>query len=90
MKTFSMCLLLSLAALLPVESWAQAPSDMSCQELWMARNQIYADAGYCFKTARAKAVFGEGCFPPYGQMNRPQQQRVAELQRWETMRTCPK
>jgi YARHG domain len=37
-------------------------SDASCQELWVARNQIYKDAGYCFKTARAREHFGNaGC-----------------------------
>jgi hypothetical protein len=56
----------------------------------MARNQIYADVGYCFKTARAKSVFGNACFPPYGKMNREQQARVTELERWEALRHCPK
>jgi hypothetical protein len=71
-------------------SWAQDASEMSCAELWMARNQIYADTGYCFKTARAKAVFGDACFPPYGKMNLQQQQKVAEIKRWEAARYCPK
>ena len=35
-------------------------SDSSCQELWVARNQIYKNAGYCFKTARAREFFGNG------------------------------
>lgn len=34
----------------------------SCQDLWVARNQIYKDAGYCFKTSRAIRFFGNaGC-----------------------------
>ncbi|KAF0125920.1 MAG: hypothetical protein FD152_2704 [Xanthobacteraceae bacterium] len=34
----------------------------SCQDLWMERNQIYKNAGYCFSTARAIRVFGNaGC-----------------------------
>jgi hypothetical protein len=33
-------------------------SKSSCQELWAARNQIYKNAGYCFKTARAREYFG--------------------------------
>ena len=32
----------------------------SCQELWVARNQIYKNSGYCFKTARAREFFGNG------------------------------
>jgi hypothetical protein len=34
----------------------------SCSSLWYERNQIYKDAGYCFKTARAIRAFGNsGC-----------------------------
>lgn len=34
----------------------------SCSSLWYARNQVYKDAGYCFKTARAIRAFGNaGC-----------------------------
>ncbi|MGI3903104.1 MAG: YARHG domain-containing protein [Janthinobacterium lividum] len=33
-----------------------------CSELWFSRNQIYKGAGYCFKTTRAIAAFGNaGC-----------------------------
>lgn len=31
-----------------------------CQELWVMRNQIYKDAGYCFTSPRAIAYFGNG------------------------------
>ncbi len=30
----------------------------SCASLWYERNQVYKDAGYCFKTARAIRAFG--------------------------------
>ena len=34
----------------------------NCEFLYTMRNQIYADHGYCFKTARAISVFGnQGC-----------------------------
>jgi len=33
---------------------------LSCQDLWVLRNQIYKDHGYCFKTARARNYFGNG------------------------------
>lgn len=39
-------------------SWAQN----TCYDFWLERNQIYKDAGYCFKTARAIRTFGNaGC-----------------------------
>ena len=56
---------LSLPAVLFVpaaQSGDEVRPDSSCQELWAARNQIYKDAGYCFKTARAREHFkNDGC-----------------------------
>lgn len=44
------------------EPAARDISDFSCQQLWFARNSIYKEAGYCFKTPRAIAAFGNaGC-----------------------------
>ncbi len=35
----------------------------SCQQLWVERNSYYKARGYCFKSARAIAYFGNGgCF----------------------------
>ncbi len=39
---------------------------LNCSQLWHARNKIFADQGYCFKTARAKKAFPNNCFAPYG------------------------
>jgi hypothetical protein len=37
-------------------------ANASCASLWYERNQIYKDAGYCFKTTRAIRAFGNsGC-----------------------------
>ena len=33
-------------------------ANASCASLWYERNQVYKDAGYCFKTARAIHAFG--------------------------------
>jgi hypothetical protein len=32
----------------------------SCQSLWVERNGNYKQAGYCFRTQRAVAYFGNG------------------------------
>lgn len=41
---------------------ASGLAQASCASLWSERNQIYKDAGYCFKTARAIRAFGNaGC-----------------------------
>lgn len=67
---------------------AQDAAGMSCDQLWYARNAIYARKGFCFRTARAQDVFGPGCFPPYGRLNRSEREQVNELQYWERRRGC--
>lgn len=67
---------------------AQDYEDMSCDELWYARNSIYARNGYCFKTDRARSVFGPGCYPPYGQLRGRDRARVNEIQMWEARYGC--
>ena len=61
---------------------------MSCDELWYARNEIYAEKGYCFKTQRARAVFGRGCFPPYGRLTTREQRRVSQIEQMEFRKGC--
>ncbi|MGE3832136.1 MAG: YARHG domain-containing protein [Parvibaculaceae bacterium] len=67
---------------------AQSYGTMSCSQLWYARNAIYAQAGYCFQTARARAVFGAACFPPYGNLTAWQQREVNNIIAWERRRGC--
>ena len=74
---------------LPGLGYAQDASLMSCNELWYARNEIYARNGFCFKTARAQSVFGPGCFPPFGRLAGADKRRVDQLQSWERRRGCP-
>ncbi|MEA2856697.1 MAG: hypothetical protein QOH98_1018 [Methylobacteriaceae bacterium] len=71
-----------------VPAQAQDYSSQSCDQLWYARNSIYANAGYCFKTARAIGVFGRRCTPPYGQLSGYDQSRVSQIQMWEGRRGC--
>ncbi|MGA3302994.1 MAG: YARHG domain-containing protein [Methylovirgula sp.] len=71
----------------PVPS-VRAQAGMSCDQLWYARNQIYAREGFCFKTDRARAVFGPGCFPPFGALSGNEQVGVNALQYWERVRGC--
>jgi hypothetical protein len=67
---------------------ARDASEMSCGALWHARNAIYARNGYCFNTDRARSVFGDGCFPPYGRLSGWEKSRVDELQMWERRKGC--
>lgn len=61
---------------------------MSCNDLWRARNEIYARYGYCFKSQRAVAAFGKGCFPPYGRLSGQDKARAEDLQRRERQQGC--
>ena len=78
------------AALLMMSSTAMAQSyrDMNCDELWYARNSIYADNGYCFQTARAIRTFGTNCFSPWGELSRSEQQEVDLIRSWERRKGC--
>ncbi len=73
---------------MPSIASAQEAAYMSCNDLWYARNKIYARNGYCFKTARAREAFGPGCFPPFGQLSGWEADRVNELQMWEQRKGC--
>ena len=43
--------------------WAPMPAAaQTCEDLWYQRNEIYKAQGYCFRTKRAIAAFGNaGC-----------------------------
>ena len=80
----TVALLLGLAQ----QAQAQDASRMSCEELWLARNQIYANNGYCFQSQRARAIFGPGCIPPFGKLAPEEAREVSALQSWERRRGC--
>lgn len=67
---------------------AQALRYMSCGELWYARNEIYAAHGYCFRTARARAVFGRQCLTRNVRLSRYERNRVADIRYWERRKGC--
>lgn len=69
---------------------ANAARADACDRLWYKRNAIYADAGYCFKTERARSVFGPGCHPPYGRLSPWARRRVSEIQAEEDDMGCPR
>ncbi len=59
-------------------------SALSCGDLWVARNEIYARNGYCFKTRRGRNYFGNaGCYTSNPPLNRIERANVARIQRWE-------
>jgi YARHG domain len=66
----------------------------SCGELWYARNEIYKAGGYCFRTQRGIRAFGNaGC--QYDDvedvpLSANQRREVAEIQRMERIKGCPR
>jgi hypothetical protein len=60
----------------------------SCDQLWQARNHIFAEAGHCFKSPRAIAVFGARCYPPYGRLRSAQEARVNSIIAQERRQGC--
>jgi len=79
---------LQAAPIVATPARAQTYDTMSCEELWFSRNAIYAAQGFCFKTPRAKAVFGSGCFPPFGKLTPAEEDEVAVIKQWEGYRGC--
>jgi len=83
-----------LAGLVATTSFALSQNRLSCSELWYERNNIFKDAGYCFKTPRAIRTFGNaGCAydsesdVPLSDRDR---QRVNAIQRIEREKGCPR
>ncbi len=86
--------LLSLVFLSGLSTFAQAQPQDQCDSLWFERNQIYKEAGYCFRTAAAIRQFGNaGCVyfdpndVPLSNRNRA---RINEIVRVERALRCPR
>ena len=72
-----------------------SPAQALCDEMWGERNAIYFDAGYCFKTARAKAAFGDNAGCRYDRiedvpLSARQRADIAEIQARERRNNCPR
>lgn len=63
-------------------------SQLSCAQLWYERNAILARNGYCFKSERALATFGNTCRPPFGKLPGNLNRVVENIRGWERRRGC--
>jgi hypothetical protein len=90
MRTSLMYVVIFVAA--EIASTSMAAAQSRCERLWVARNQIYKDAGYCFKTSRAIAYFGNaGCqydVESRVPLGRGERARVARIQAEERELGC--
>lgn len=66
----------------------------NCEFLWTMRNEIYFTRGYCFKTPRGLAAFGNAScrFQEIGAvpLNRFERANVAAIAQVERERSCPR
>jgi hypothetical protein len=91
-KSIRLICALSLAAASTGSALAQDYRGWSCRDLWVERNQIYKDAGYCFSTPRAIRYFGNGgcMYDRQGDVPLSANQRriIAEITRIERFSGC--
>jgi YARHG domain-containing protein len=78
----------TIAAAILAAAAVAAQAQGICQSLWVERNSIYKEAGYCFKTARAINYFGNGgcrydveAALPLSQSQRAQIGRILAMER---------
>ena len=70
-------------AIVPLQAYAQ-----SCSALWFQRNQIFANYGYCFQTARGQRAFGTACSTSNPRLSKRDQRRVAAIRKKERNKGC--
>ena len=64
-------------------------SALSCQDLWVARNEIFYRNGYCFKTPRGRNFFSnDGCQPGEPRLNSTERANVENIKRQERQNRC--
>jgi hypothetical protein len=63
-------------------------ANASCDELWQARNEIYAREGYKFETARGIAAFGSGGTTSNPKFNPTEQKNIAMIKEYEARNGC--
>ena len=63
-----------------------------CQELWVMRNQVYKDNGYCFTSARATTYFGEGACDYHSEadlpLSKPERRLIKDVRASERRQGC--
>lgn len=67
---------------------------LSCQNLWYVRNNIYNEAGLCFRTAAAQAVFDNSDCTTWNAASLPlnanEQRNISRIRNVEKEKGCTK
>lgn len=65
------------------------PALSTCEQLWYARNLIFHNNGYCFETARARAVFDTNqCMTRTPRLSSAEEREVQRLRAAEKVNGC--
>jgi hypothetical protein len=92
---YAVHLILAVLAMIALPlSTVQAQSLTECQQLWLVRNSFFKSHGYCFKTPRAIAYFGNsGCTYQDQEtipLSRLERMQITQLIRREREISCPR
>ncbi len=94
MRSMMIASLASLGTLLAVVALPAPARAETCDDLWYARNEIYKAQGYCFRTRRGIEAFGNaGCQYDNADevpLSAAQRRTIADIQREERARRCPR
>jgi hypothetical protein len=61
----------------------------SCYDLWYARNEIYAENGYCFSTDLGIRTFGnDDCYTKHPHFTKKEQRAINAIVAEERYRGC--
>jgi YARHG domain len=84
--------LTALIAVVSIDATITSAKAQTCQSLWVERNSYYKRHGYCFKTRRAIAYFGNaGCYINYEgnvPLSRAERIRIARIRALERALGC--
>jgi hypothetical protein len=96
LRKIKMCFgrLFACAAGLLVLTGGNAEAQDRCSQLWYERNNIFKEAGYCFRTPRAIRAFGNAGCSYDDESDVPlsvrRRQAVNEIRREERALGCPR
>lgn len=61
----------------------------SCYDLWYARNEIYAENGFCFSSSLAISTFGnDDCYTKHPHFSKREQREIDAIAAEEADRGC--
>ena len=86
--SIALYMLPAIGLFVPTQAKAASYSNMSCYDLWYARNSFFANKGYCFESSRTVNTFGRRCYPPYGRLNSWESDQVSNIKYWERRKGC--